>query len=664
MPDGSTRTLSAQFVRAYQGKDPWTFIASTEAVDRYGDIIVADGWDLRNFKKNPIALWQHNASQPIGNWEDVRVEDGALVARLNMVKPGVSSIADMLRGMVENRVLRAVSVGFMPKAMEPITDTKGNPTGGYRFTKSELLEISLVSVPANPEALSVAKSMGVPPQVLRTIFAKTGEEDHGTGRPGLHARPATTSNTLKGTRTMPTLAERITAQEAEIATLRDGLAELAAIEAPTEEQTAQLEQRTADLDAATANLSRLQAAQRALLASARPAGADNVDPNAQQRGAGAEDGNDQPIRRGAAPATIGHRGMKDPAALLFRAAMVIARSHTERRSVDDVLRTNWAGQKDLEAMVRAATDPATVAASAWAGVLVSDTMTAFVEILRAESVFFNVAMQDLTFGRGPIKMPGRSSGTLAGGFVGEGAPIPVKSVAFGSTVLDPCKLGVITPFTREIMMQSDPQLEPLLRNMLIEDTRETIDTLFLDNTAASTGVRPAGLQNLAGANTAASAGTTLANVITDLKGAIAAMDTNKMGRRLTWIMNKQRLLSLSLMTNAAGNFMFKDEIANGTLMGIPVVTSVNVPSAIVFLVDAAELARAVDTMPMIDMSEQATIHMDTAPTALSATGTPNTVAAPVRSLWQTATMALRLLWDISWNQRRSNAVYTITGVGW
>jgi HK97 family phage major capsid protein/HK97 family phage prohead protease len=656
MPDGSilSRDAKARQVLAYQGKDPWTFVASTEAVDRYGDIIVADGWDLRNFKKNPIALWQHNASQPIGNWEDVRVEDGALIARLNMVKPGVSVIADMLRGMIEQRVLRAVSVGFMPLKAEPIMDAKGNPTGGLRFLKSELLEISVVSVPANPEALSVARTLGASPEVLNVIFAKTGDtRREGNGRSsGLPARSASNSN--KGTTTMPTLAERITAKEAEIATLRDTITNLSGAEG--EDNETALAEATDKLERETASLASLKRAQAALAASAAPAGEE-----------GETTGSDAPKVKGSpsAPATIRARGNTDPVRNLVRAAIAIGKSHVEKRTLDDVIRANFNGAKDIETLVRAATDPATVGASAWAGLLVDETMGAFVDVLRDVSVFFGLSAQEYVFtANGSIKLPSRASGTLAGGFLGEGAPIPVKSVGLASTSLMPYKMGVITTFTREIMMQSSVAIEPLLRNMMIEDTRDTIDTLFMDNVALSAGVRPAGLQNLAGANTDASGGTTLADVIADLKAAVAAFGTNKMGTRLTWIMDKQRMVSLSLMTNAAGNFMFRDEVMNGTLLGIPVITSTNVPDDVVFLVDAAELARAASQMPMIDISEQATLHMDTAPSAIGTVGTPNVVAAPVRSLWQTASMGLRLLWDVSWNQRRANAVYTITGVAW
>jgi HK97 family phage major capsid protein/HK97 family phage prohead protease len=641
-------------LRAYQtDKDPWTFVASTDAIDRYGDVIDPKGWDLRHFKKNPIALWNHNHSQPIGNWEDVRVEDGKLIARLKMIKAGVSSIADMIRDMIENRVLRATSVGFQPKGKpERILDSAGNWTGGYKFLKSELLEISVVSVPANPEALAIARTFGVSRAGEKLLFCESAEDAEAVNaarRRGLSAQFA--NNQPNGNTTMQTLAQRIEAKEAEAATLRDQITELSAVEEPTDEQTVQLEERTIQLEAVTKSLGTLRNAQTALAASAAPAGA--------SRGTGDESGS--PAR----PAQIRSRGAADPGALMIRAALVHLRSFLDRRDPATIIRSNFGGAADLEMMVRATVDPAMTGVQGWAAELVGETVGGFVDQLRPTSVFFNMPMGTFTFGRGKIKLPSRNGGSLAGSFVAEGAPIPVRKLGLASAVLEPHKLGVISTFTREIAMMSDPQIEPLLRDAMVADTRETLDTIFLDNNVAVPGLRPAGLQKLADTNTVASSGTTLANIVTDLRAAVTAMTNADMGTNLVWIMNKQRALSLSLVTNAAGAFMFRDELANGTLLGIPVVTSTKVPAAVIFLTDAAELAAAYDSVPQIDVSEQATLHMeDTTPLPIVDNATQAVTAHPVRSLWQTATVGVRLLWDLTWTQRRPGAVFTITGVQW
>ncbi len=60
--------------------DGLEFVLSDATVDRYGDIVEPDGWVLSWFKKNPIALFGHSNSFPIGKWADVRVEGGNLVS--------------------------------------------------------------------------------------------------------------------------------------------------------------------------------------------------------------------------------------------------------------------------------------------------------------------------------------------------------------------------------------------------------------------------------------------------------------------------------------------------------------------------------------------------------------------------------------------------------
>src|SRR5262245_34138500 len=96
------------------------FVMSDDSVDRVGDIIQADGWQLGKFRKNPIALFGHSSSFPIGTWSNVRVEGNKLLGKLKLAQKGTSQRIDELIGLVEQRVLRAVSVGFMPIKAEPL----------------------------------------------------------------------------------------------------------------------------------------------------------------------------------------------------------------------------------------------------------------------------------------------------------------------------------------------------------------------------------------------------------------------------------------------------------------------------------------------------------------------------------------------------------------
>jgi HK97 family phage major capsid protein/HK97 family phage prohead protease len=634
--------MTIRFTKALQSEaDPFTFVASTDAVDRMGDVIDQNGWKLADFRKNPIALWMHNHEAPIGVWENIKVEAGKLVAKLKLAALGTNATADMVRALIEQRILRAVSVGFLPIEYEPIKDAKGQSTGGYRFTKVDLLEISVVSVPAQPEALALAQAKGMSATDLARFFSPPGMEDpifreRKSGPPARTTPPSSTRNTKM------TLAERIAAAEAELTKHKDALTAITEKEAQTDEDIVAMDELSGQIDVANKSIESLKRAQAALAASATPAGGTR-----------------------SAPGIIKARSNGD---LFTRAALAAIRAHVEHKALDEIIRRDFAGARDLEVVARAATSPAETTVTGWAAELVGDTMGSFMNNLRPESIFFNMPQDSFSFAGSNIKLPGRgATNDLAGGFVGEGAPIPVKQALFASVLLTPHKLGVITTLTRELAAMSTPAAEPLLRSMMVGDTRETIDAIYLDNNPAVVGIRPQGLQTMAtGQDTRASAGTTLADIITDLRNAIDGMTSRNMGGRPVWIMNTSRLLSLRLVTNAAGSFMFRDELATGRLLGIPVLSSTIVPSSVVFLVDGSHLAAAYDPVPTVDVSEQATLHMESSAPLPLATGAQGSavVATPQRSMFQTASLALRLLWDMTWVLRRPGAVQTVTGVAW
>lgn len=155
-------------------RDGLTFVLSDETPDRMGDVIKADGWVLTNFKKNPIALFGHRSDFPVGSWANLRVENTALLGDLQLAPRGTSARIDEVVSLVEADVLRAVSVGFRPMKSEPRNPEK--PYDGELFIKQELVECSVVAVPANPNALAVAKSLNISDDIRKLVFAETGNK--------------------------------------------------------------------------------------------------------------------------------------------------------------------------------------------------------------------------------------------------------------------------------------------------------------------------------------------------------------------------------------------------------------------------------------------------------------------------------------------------------
>ena len=166
--------MNIKFTKGTQSADdPFEFIMSDESVDRMGDVILANGWDLKDFKLNPIALWGHDHRSPIGLWENVRTVGKQLRGKLALAKQGTSVEIDTLRSLVEQRIIKAVSVGFAPIEYEPLNDEADKFWGPFKFIKQALHETSLVSVPANPNALAVAKSCGMSRTQMNTFFEQS-----------------------------------------------------------------------------------------------------------------------------------------------------------------------------------------------------------------------------------------------------------------------------------------------------------------------------------------------------------------------------------------------------------------------------------------------------------------------------------------------------------
>lgn len=135
------------------------FTMSSETVDRYGDIVAQAGLNTERFMQNPTALMFHNSrSWPIGNWSDVtKILNGRpkrTEGVLNFLPEGVEEDADRAARHVAAGSIKTVSIGFIPNwdEVEGIVDAEGYWTG-FRFLESEMIECSLVPIPANPDAL-------------------------------------------------------------------------------------------------------------------------------------------------------------------------------------------------------------------------------------------------------------------------------------------------------------------------------------------------------------------------------------------------------------------------------------------------------------------------------------------------------------------------------
>lgn len=136
-----------------------SFIASDSSPDRHGDTVQAAGWKLDNFKKNPVLLWAHSHyDPPVGKVGSIAVVSDKLIAdKCAFTSEEENPFGASVGRMVKGGFLNTVSVGFMPLKWELRYDGEGEFLG-YNFIEQELLELSVVPVPAHPNALVTSKA--------------------------------------------------------------------------------------------------------------------------------------------------------------------------------------------------------------------------------------------------------------------------------------------------------------------------------------------------------------------------------------------------------------------------------------------------------------------------------------------------------------------------
>jgi len=144
-----TYRCESKTVDAEQGI--YELMPSTESIDRDGDVLVAEGADLANYRRNPVVMYAHDYSDlPVAKAIDIQSVPGVgLRAKIQFPPIGDSPKADAVHKLWAGGFLNAASVGFAPKQAEP------NGTG-QRFTQWEMLEFSIVPIPANADALRLA----------------------------------------------------------------------------------------------------------------------------------------------------------------------------------------------------------------------------------------------------------------------------------------------------------------------------------------------------------------------------------------------------------------------------------------------------------------------------------------------------------------------------
>lgn len=156
------------------------FAISTETPDRENDSVAVDGWNLDAYRKNPVVMWAHqHDSLPIAKSPAVWPIESQLRAKADFVDSyEINPFARTVAQMLARGLLNAASVGFRP-IVYSANENRG--MFAYDFLEQELLEWSVVPVPANAEALQGAKGFGIDITPLAEWAEQVLDCDKGSG---------------------------------------------------------------------------------------------------------------------------------------------------------------------------------------------------------------------------------------------------------------------------------------------------------------------------------------------------------------------------------------------------------------------------------------------------------------------------------------------------
>jgi HK97 family phage prohead protease len=152
------------------------FIVSTARVDRENDTIDPAGWELADYKKNPVVLWVHDHwSPPIGNARNIYLDGDVLRSMCEFTPEDMNPFGYQIYRLYQGGYMHACSAGFQPIEYNYDETRKY----GINFKRQSLLEYSCVPVPANPDALAVARSKGLKTDLLKA-WAERALDEHPT----------------------------------------------------------------------------------------------------------------------------------------------------------------------------------------------------------------------------------------------------------------------------------------------------------------------------------------------------------------------------------------------------------------------------------------------------------------------------------------------------
>lgn len=273
----------------------------------------------------------------------------------------------------------------------------------------------------------------------------------------------------------------------------------------------------------------------------------------------------------------------------------------------------------------------------------------FIEFLYSRTIYDQIGLREVPAN---VTIKGQD-GAATGYWVGEAKAIPSSAPSFSTINLSPLKVAALCSVSKELLRDSSPAAEMLIRDALVEACAQKVDTTFLSTAALSAGISPAGILHGLGAISAS--GTTADSLRYDVAALYASFISAKNATGLTMVMGTALAKGISLLTNALGQTEFPGlNAGGGVLLGDRVVTGDNVGAGDFILLKPSDIWKIGDMGIEVSMSDQATIEASSAPlgNALS----PIAASANIQSMFQEDSIAFKVVRPINFQLRRSDAV--------
>ena len=178
------RQIAPQKIRADKQARKITFVASDGSRDSAGTVLNPKGWNLTRYNRNPVVGYQHKIYGSIDGTENpdnvigkgyAYMDGSRLMVDVEFEPKEINELADKVYRKLVFGSLNAVSVGFIPRGRGSWGTGEESSTGSrptYYYEGQELLEISVVNIPSNPNALKKSYIAQAQEEELKALRAQ------------------------------------------------------------------------------------------------------------------------------------------------------------------------------------------------------------------------------------------------------------------------------------------------------------------------------------------------------------------------------------------------------------------------------------------------------------------------------------------------------------